>query len=143
MESSEKTFGPRAQRGGRHGIARQVIEAAIDEALDRAQVRSEQRERIYRARNRAFAEIEDYLEDGDAGLCLLVEAELREQIQRCFVSDSIVAAPFDWRRRRPDHRQVVEAIACSVREARGVLTPSQRQVIADYVRAYVGSRSIA
>ena len=141
-ESSEKTFDPGIRRTGRHRIARRVIEAVIDEALDRAEARSEQRDLIYRARNRAFAEIGDYLEDGDVKLYLLVEAELREQVQRCFVSDSIVAAPFDARRARPDHRRVVEAIARLVQEARAVLTPPQRQAVADYVRAHVGGPSI-
>jgi len=141
-ESSEKTFDPGIRRGGRHRIVRRVVEAVIDEALERARARPEQRDRIYRARDRAFAEIESYLEDGDAGLGLLVEAELRLQVQRCFVGDSIDAAPFDVRRTRPDHRQVVHAIAWAVQQARAVLTPPQRQVIADYVRAHVGGCSI-
>jgi hypothetical protein len=139
-ENTEKTLDRGIRPGGRQRIARRVIEAMIDEALDRAEVRSEQRAQIYRARNRAFAAIDDYLEDGDAALCPLVEAELREQVQRHFASDPIDAALLDARRARPGHRRIVETIARSMREAHAALTPAQRRVIAGYVRANLGDR---
>ena len=138
IETGEKPFGPDLRYGGRRRIARRVIETMIDEALDRAKARSDQRDQIYRARNRVFAAIDDYLEGGDATLCLLVEAELREQVQRLFVSDPIDAAPVDARRARPDHRRLLDTIARSVREARAVLAPSQRQLIGGYVRGNLG-----
>ena len=137
-ETTEKTFDPGLQHGGRQRIARRVIEGMIDEALDRAVARSDQRARIYRARNSAFAAIDHYLKGRDTALCPLVEAELREQIRRLFASDPIDVAPFDARRARPDHRRVVETIAQSVREAHAALTPPQSQVIAGYVRANLG-----
>jgi hypothetical protein len=136
-ETTEKTFDPDI-RHGRRQIARRVIEAMIDEALDRAEARSDQRAQIYGARNRAFAAIDDYLGGRDAALCPLVEAELREQVQRLFVSDPIDAAPLDARRAGSDHRRVVETIAQSVREVHAVLTPPQSQVITGYVQANFG-----
>jgi hypothetical protein len=140
VETTEKVFGSGIRYRGRQRIARRVIEAMIDEALDRAQARSDQRNQIYRARNRAFAAIEDYLEGGDAALCPLVEAELREQIRELFLSDPIGAGPLDARRAQPDHRRLVEAIARSARDVRAVLTSSQRQRIAAYVRDNLGDR---
>jgi hypothetical protein len=118
-----------------------VIEATIDEALDRAEARSEQRAQIYRVRNRAIAAIDDYLKVADVALCPLVEAVLREQIQRHFVSGPIDAASLDAQA-LSDHQQVVEAIAQSVQEVHAVLTPPQTLVIAGYVRATLGDRSV-
>ena len=137
-ETTENTSDP-GIRHGRRRIARRVIEAMIDEALDRAEARSEQRARIYRVRNHACAVIDDYLEGRDTALCPLVEAELRAQVQRYFVSDAIDAASPDARGARPDHRRLVNTIARSVRAAHAVLTPSQRQVIASYVRSNLGA----
>lgn len=128
------------RRGGRRRIARRVIEAMIDEALDRAGAWSDQRARIYGARNRAFAAIDDYLEGEDAAACPLVEAELREQVQRRFVLAPIDAAPRDTRRARPN-RQLLEILAESVQQAHALLTPPQREVVAGYVRAHLHGAS--
>jgi len=140
IETTEKLIGAGIRYGGRRRIARRVTEAMIDEALDRAKARSDQRDQIYRARNRAFAAIDDYLEGRGAALCPLVEAELREQVRKLFVSDPIDAAPLDARRAQPDHRRLVDTIAGLVREVHTVLTPSQRQLIAGYVRGNLGDR---
>jgi hypothetical protein len=109
----------------------------IDEALDRAQAPSEQRAQIYRVRNRALATIDTYLEDGDAARCPAVEAELREQAQRCFAGDSaaVHGATTAW---RGGDRRLAETIARSVRDAYAVLTPPQRRAVGDYVRDHLG-----
>jgi hypothetical protein len=143
IESTERPVGGGIRYGGRRRIARRVTEAMIDEALDRAQARSDQRDQIYRARNRAFTAIDDYLEGRDPALCPLVETELREQIWKLFVSDPVGAAPLDARRAQPDHRRLVETIARSVRDVHTVLTPSQRQLIAGYVRGNLGIDRLA
>jgi hypothetical protein len=138
-ETTGRIFDSGIQRTRRRRIARRVIEAMIEEALDLAEVQSDQRARIYQARNHAFAAIDDYLEGRGAGLSALVEADVREQVQRRFRSYPIESTPFDLRRAGPEHRWVVEAIARSLWEAHAVLTPSQRLIIGDYVRANLGA----
>jgi len=132
-----------AVRPGRRRVARRVIEAMIDEALDRAHAPSEQRAQIYRVRNRALATIDSYLEDSDAARCPLVEAELREQTRRCFAGEAAAAAAGATAAGRGGDRWVAETIARSVRDAYAVLTPSQRQAVSDYVRDQLGDRPIA
>jgi len=134
-ETTGRTFDSGISHSRRRRIARRLIEAMIEEALDVAEARSDQRAQIYRARDRAFAAIDPYIEGRGTGLCALVEADLREQVQRRFRSYPIEATPFDVRRAGPEHRWVVEAIARSFWEAYAVLTPSQRLIVADYVRA--------
>jgi len=118
-----------------------VIEAMIDEALDRAQAPFEQRARIYRVRNRTLATIDAYLEDSDAARCPLVEAELREQARRCFADDATEAALGVTAAWRGDDRRLAETIARSVRDVYAVLTPPQRRAIGDYVRDQLSDRS--
>jgi len=130
-----------ALRPGRRRVARRVIEAMIDEALDRAQAPFEQRARIYRVRNRTLATIDAYLEDSDAARCpTLVEAELREQARRCFADDATEAALGATAAWRGDDRRLAETIARSVRDVYAVLTPPQRRAIGDYVRDQLSDR---
>lgn len=128
-----KNFAPVIPRGDRHRIARRVISTMIDEALDRARVRPDQRFLIYQARDRMLSKIDEYLVDRDAAACRLVEAELWEEAQRCFLGRLIDHAPLDARRAEPEYRQLVRAIALSVRDMRDVLTPSQEQAIVEYM----------
>jgi hypothetical protein len=121
--------------GGRHRIARRVIETVIDEALDRAQAQPEQRIRIDQVRDRALRQIDAYLDQRDPGLCCLVESELRLEAQRCFLGGRIdPAAPRALRFRR-EHKRLVQGIVGSVREIRDILTPAQHRAVAEYVRA--------
>jgi hypothetical protein len=138
-ETTERTFDSDIRHSRRRRIARRLIEAMSEEALDLAGVGSDQRARIYRARNDAFAAIDHYLKGRGPGLCALVEADLREQVQRRFRSYPIETTPFDARRAGPEHRLVVEAIARSLWEAHAALTPSQRSTIGGYVRANLGA----
>lgn len=130
LESSDQII----QRGGRHWIARRVILAMIERALERAQVQPEQRARICQARDRALEAIDEYLQDRDAAPPSLIEADLREQVQRCFLGEPTNPAPLDARRAWPDYQGVVDSITRSIRETHSVLTPAQRKAIAVYVR---------
>lgn len=116
---------------GRHGIMKRVVEAMIDEALDEAKARSEQRVAVYWARNRAFAAVEEYLENRSAAL---------QQVLALFESDHIDLPHRDTLRAQRDaeHRRVADAIAQSAPDVRAVLSPTQRKAVADYARARLG-----
>jgi len=121
--------------GGRHRIARRVIETVIDEALDCAQAQPQQRIRIHQVRDSAVRQIDAYLDRRDPGLCSLVETELRLEAQRCFLGGRIdPAAPRAIRFHR-EHKRLVQGIVGSVREIRDILTPAQHRAVAEYVRA--------
>jgi Spy/CpxP family protein refolding chaperone len=118
-----------AHSGGRAAIMRRVVTAAIDEALDRAQVTPDQRVAIHAARDRVYAVVEaertgrhNHLDEG----------------LRLFESDNpdpaLVAALHE--RAEMGRQRVRTAIHEAVVEAHAILTPVQRKAVADYVRSH-------
>jgi Spy/CpxP family protein refolding chaperone len=117
------------QAGARHAIMRRVIAATIDEALDQAQVTSEQRRTIKAARDRVFATIDAERAGRQTHL---------EEALRLFEADRPDPAQVEALHRQGEEgRQRIRlAIHEAVVEAHDVLTPAQRKALADYVRAH-------
>jgi Spy/CpxP family protein refolding chaperone len=115
--------------GGRHGVMKRVVTAMIDEALDQAQVTPEQRTSIHASRDRVFAALEEHRRTRHARL---------EEALALFEADSMDPARVAVYRRQheAEHRRVADAIAQAISEVHGVLTPAQRTVVADWVRAH-------
>jgi Spy/CpxP family protein refolding chaperone len=117
--------------GGGHGrpaVMKRFVSAMIDEALEPANVTTEQRTRIYAARDRAFAALEAHRQTRGAHLdeaLTLFEAD---------VVDPGRVASFRAQH-EAEHRQVADAITQAVTEVHDVLTPAQRRAVADWIRA--------
>jgi Spy/CpxP family protein refolding chaperone len=118
-----------AHGGGRHGIMKRMLVAAIDDALDEAKVTPEQRSAIYGARDRAFAAIEQVRTSRHAHL---------EEGLRLFETDQVDPAQVEaFHRQGDEERQRVRAaIHQAIVEVHDVLTSAQRKAVADYVRAH-------
>jgi Spy/CpxP family protein refolding chaperone len=116
-----------AHGGGRHGIMKRMLTAAIDDALDEAKVTADQRTAIHRIRDRAFAALEQARADRRAHL---------EEGLRLFEADQIDPARVEAFHRRADEerQRMREAIHQALTDVHGVLTPEQRRALADYVR---------
>lgn len=113
---------------GREAMMRRMAAAAVDGALDEAQASPEQRAAIRAARDRVFAAIQDHRRDRQTrldGMLTLFESdrlndglrELRGQIEG-------------------EHGKIADTIGAALVEAHAVLTPTQRKVVADYVRSH-------
>jgi Spy/CpxP family protein refolding chaperone len=115
--------------GFRHGIMKRMVAAAIDEALDGAQVTPEQRARIHAVRDRVFATVETQRTSRHAHL---------EEALRLFESDRPDPAALEalHRTAEAERAQVRQAVHDALVEVHGILTPDQRRAIADYVRAH-------
>jgi Spy/CpxP family protein refolding chaperone len=123
-----------AGRGPGHGgfrpaIMRRMVTAEIDEVLDRAQVTSEQRARIYAARDRVFATMD--AERAQRGPHM-------EEALRLFEADQPDRAALEALHTDAEaaRARVREAVHDAIVEVHGVLTPTQRRVVTDYVRAH-------
>jgi uncharacterized membrane protein len=118
-----------AHQGGRSAVMKRVVSAYIDEALDTAQPTPEQRAAVHAARDRAFAAVEEARQRRGGRIeeaLLLFEAEPLDPARlRAFREQA-----------EADHQRVHDAIGQALVEAHGVLTPAQRKVVADYVRAH-------
>jgi len=115
--------------GGRHGIMKRVVSAAIDDALDAAQVTPEQRTRIHAARDRAFGALEEHRKTRVARM---------EELLRLFEADHVDPGQVQALRfqAEEEHRKIGDAISQVVLEAHAALTPAQRRAVADHVRAH-------
>jgi Spy/CpxP family protein refolding chaperone len=115
--------------GGRAAIMRRVVVAALDEALDRAQVTPDQRVAIHAARDRVFAVVEAERNGRHGHL---------EEGLRLFESDSpdpaLVAELHE--RAEMGRQRMRTAIHEAVVEVHSILTPTQRKAMADYVRSH-------
>jgi hypothetical protein len=118
-----------AHSGGRTAIMRRVVVAAMDEALDRAQVTADQRVAIYAARDRVLAVV-DAERTGRHGTL--------EEGLRLFEADNpdpaLVAALHE--RAEMGRQRVRTAIHEAVMEVHSILTPAQPKAVADYVRGH-------
>ena len=117
-----------AHGGARPAMMKRFVSAMIDDALAPANVTPDQRTKIYAARDRAFAAFEAHRQTRGAHMneaLALFEAD---------VVDPGRVATFRAQR-EAEHRQVADAISQAITEVHDVLTPAQRKVVADWVRA--------
>jgi Spy/CpxP family protein refolding chaperone len=111
---------------GREAMMRRMATAAIDGALDEAQASPEQRAAIHAACDRVFAAIQDHRRDRQARL---------DGMLTLFESDRLDDGLRELRGKiEGEHGKIAETIGAALVEAHAVLTPSQRKVVADYVR---------
>ena len=110
-------------------MMKRMISAALDEALDQAGVTAEQRTAVHASRDRAFAAMEAHRPD---------PAAHREQVAALFESERLDAAQLQalHAQQEQQHQQVKDAITQAIVEVHDTLTPPQRKVVADYVRAH-------
>ena len=117
--------------GGGHGrpaMMKRMVSAMIDEALEPANVTADQRAKIYAARDRVFTTMEAHRQTRGAHM---------NEALALFESDTVdpgrVAA---FRaQREAEHQQVADAISQAITDVHDVLTPAQRKVVADWIRA--------
>jgi Spy/CpxP family protein refolding chaperone len=114
---------------GRPAIMKRMASAMIDEALEPAKVTADQRARIYAARDRAFAALEAHRQTRGAHV-----AEALALFEADMVDPGRLAT---FRaQREAEHRQVADAMSQAVVDVHDVLTPAQRKVVADWIRAH-------
>ena len=117
-------------RHGMHGmVMRHVITAKIDEALGAAKVTPEQRTAIYASRDRAFAAVDGMRKDRGAHM---------EEALTLFQADHIDATQLQafHQAHEADHQRVRQAVTQAIVEVHDTLTPDQRKVVADWIRAH-------
>jgi Spy/CpxP family protein refolding chaperone len=118
-----------AQGGhGRPAMMKRFVSAMIDDALAPANVTPEQRTQIYAARDRAFAALEAHRQTRRGHM---------DEALALFEADAVDPGRVATFRaqREAEHRQVADAISQAITEVHDVLTPAQRKVVADWVRA--------
>jgi Spy/CpxP family protein refolding chaperone len=121
--------------GGRHAIMRRVVIATLEDALDAAEVRPEQRAAIHAARDRVLAAIDAERASHGAHLeqaLALFEAERLDPVAVERVHQETEAA----------RARIRLAIHEAIVEAHDVLTADQRKAIADYVRRHHGTHGV-
>jgi len=109
-------------------MMKRMVSAMIDEALEPANVTADQRAKIYAARDRVFTTMEAHRQTRGAHM---------NEALALFESDTVdpgrVAA---FRaQREAEHQQVADAISQAITDVHDVLTPAQRKVVADWIRA--------
>jgi hypothetical protein len=113
---------------GREGMMQRFVAAAIDDALDEAKVAPEQRAAIHAARDRVFAAFAEHRKTRGAR---------REELLRLFEGDLDPARLQALRQAgEEEHARLLDAVGHALRDAHDVLSPSQRTVLADYVRTH-------
>ena len=114
---------------GRHGVMKRFVSATIDDALDQAKVTPAQRTAIYAARDRVFAAVEQQWQSRGTRM---------EEVLRLFEADQVDPAQVAALRqaKEEEHRRLADTIEQAIVEAHDTLTPAQRKVVADYVRAH-------
>lgn len=113
----------------RHGVMKRFLSATIDDALEGANVTSAQRAAIDAARDRVFAAMEQHGQSRGTRL---------EEALQLFEADELDPAQVTALRQtaEAEHRQLADAIEQAIVDVHGTLTPAQRNVVADYVRAH-------
>ena len=113
---------------GRPAMMKRFASAIIDEALAPANVTPPQRTQIYAARDRAFAALEAHRQTRGAHM---------DEALALFEADAVDPGRVATFRaqREAEHRQVADAISQAITEVHDVLTPAQRKVVVDWVRA--------
>lgn len=121
--------GPGGRGPEMHGpMMKQMISARLDEAMNQANVTPEQRTAIVAARDRAFAAMDANRPDG----------RIRDQMLSLFEADRLDVAQLQALHAQEEqrHQQVRAAIAQAIVDVHNTLTPAQRKIVADYVRAH-------
>jgi Spy/CpxP family protein refolding chaperone len=117
----------------RHGVMKRFVSATIDDALDQANVTAAQRTTIYAARDRVFAAVEGRWQS---------RGNRMEEALRLFEADQVDPAEVAALRqaKEEEHRQLADIVQQAIVEVHDTLTPAQRKVVADYVRAHHARR---
>jgi Spy/CpxP family protein refolding chaperone len=115
--------------GGRHAIMKRMVNAHIDEVLDEAKVNPQQRSTIYAARDRVYSAFENSARDRKAHL---------EDALRLFEADRVDQAQVAALRAQGEakHKLLADEVTRALIETHDVLTPQQRHVVAERVRAF-------
>lgn len=118
--------------GGRPAIMKRFVTSAIDEVLDEAKVTPDQRSRINTARDRVFAAVERNRQDHRGEM---------DEVLRLFESDHVDPARLAALRseREGKLKQLGDVIQQAVVEAHDTLTPQQRLIVTDRIRAFRSS----
>jgi Spy/CpxP family protein refolding chaperone len=118
-----------AHAGGRPAIMRRVVSATIDDVLDEAKATQDQRRTIYAARDRVFAAVDAARVDRRAHF---------EEALSLFEADRPDPARIDALHATGEaaRQRIRDAVHEALVEAHDALTPAQRKVVADYVRAH-------
>ena len=117
-----------AQGHGREAMMRRMAIAMVDGALDEAQASPEQRTAIRAACDRVFAAVQDHRRDRQArldGMLTLFEGDRLDDGLRAFRGQI-----------ETEHGKIADAVSAALLEAHGILSPTQRKVVADYVRSH-------
>jgi Spy/CpxP family protein refolding chaperone len=111
------------------GMMRRRISTALDEGLNQASVTPEQRVAIHASRDRAFAALDAQRPDPRAH---------RDQVLAVFEGDYLDAGQLQalHAQMEQQHEAVRKAITQAIVEIHNTLTPAQRKIVADYVRAH-------
>jgi periplasmic protein CpxP/Spy len=115
---------------GMHGrMMKRMVSAALDEALDQANVTAEQRTAIHASRDRAFAAFDAHRGDHRAH---------REQVLAVFEADRIDPAQVEALHAQMEQgRQTMRAaVTQAITEIHATLTPEQRRSVAQFVRTH-------
>lgn len=118
--------------GGRPAIMKRFVTSAIDEVLDEAKVTPDQRSRINAARDRVFAAVERNRQEHRGEM---------DEVLRLFESDHVDPARLAAMRadREGKLKQLGDVIQQAVVEAHDTLTPQQRLVVTERIRAFRSS----
>lgn len=115
--------------GGRPAIMKRFVSSAIDEVLDEAKATPDQRTRINAARDRVFAAVERNRQDHRGEM---------DEVLRLFEVDHVDPARLAAMRseREGKLKQLGDVIQQAVVEAHDTLTPQQRLIVTDRIRAF-------
>jgi len=121
-----------AAGGGRHAhgaIMKRMVTAAVDDALDSAQVTPDQRAAIHGTRDRLFAAFEEHRKTRGTHM---------NEILALFEADQVDQARVEALRRQAEgeHARLRDTVVQAVTDVHGILTPAQRKALADYVRKH-------
>ena len=111
------------------GMMKRMVSAAIDEALEPAQVTPDQRAKIYAVRDRVFAAMEAQRQ---------TRGQHMQQALALFEADTIDPAQLAAfaARHEAEHRQMADLITQAIGEVHDVLNPIQRRAVADWIRTH-------
>lgn len=114
--------------GGRPAIMKRFVSSAIDEVLDEAKVTPPQRATINAARDRVFTAFERSRKDHPGEI---------DEVLRLFESDRVDATRLAALRSERENKmkELGDVIQQAVVEAHDTLTPQQRLIVTDRIRA--------
>lgn len=115
---------------GMHGgLMKRMVSAALDEALDQANVTAEQRAAIHASRDRAFAAMDAQRPEPRAHRAQMLALFEADQLD----AEQLQALHASMQQR---HQAIQAAVSQAIVEIHDTLTPEQRQIVADYARQH-------